>query len=238
VWDLAYLPSGEAFVSTGADSTLKYCDFKSTRVAAKCNSRIRSISISADGRYIAGGNEGGEVKIWNRNDNFKETTLYTKPGFSIYSVAFSPDGKWLAFGDIKGVVRLIDISDKKIMGSFIGHSATINDISFSKDGKMMASASNDGTVRIWATDTRRLNDPPIILKDHQGWVMSVTFSPDGDEVIAGTSKSNIKVWPTKSKIFAERICDKLKRNFSKAEWERYVAADINFQNTCVEKGGN
>src|SRR6185437_42020 len=78
---------------------------------------IRSIAISADGKYLAAGIRYGVVKVWSTAD-WKEQ--YSLPGSGdMVAVAFSPDGTKLATseGDWNrgGVVNLRDAATGKVL---------------------------------------------------------------------------------------------------------------------------
>ena len=86
-------------------------------------------------------------------------------------------------------------------------------------------------IQIW--DYQNLNNLPLVLADHNAQVWNIMFSPDGNYLFAGCENGNIKIWPTKADILSVQICDHVKRNMTKAEWERYVASDIVYEETCV-----
>ncbi len=58
------------------------------------------------------------------------------------------------------------------------------------------------------------------------------FSPDGEKIIAGCKDNLIRVWPTNTKKMAEQICPKITRNMSSEEWNRFVAKDIPYEESC------
>ena len=114
-----------------------------------------------------------------------------------------------------------------------GHSSGISSLKFDNQGSYLATGSFDGSIQLW--DFNNLNNLPLILNDHQSHVWSIMFSPDGNYLFAGCENGNIKIWPTKADILSMQICEHLERNMTNAEWVRYVASDVNYEETCVTK---
>ncbi|MEO2090976.1 MAG: hypothetical protein ABGY75_15975, partial [Gemmataceae bacterium] len=61
---------------------------------------VAAIAFSADGRYLASGGTGGEVRVWNVEDGKQVAKLDGHTG-RILDLAFSPDGGalWTASAD-------------------------------------------------------------------------------------------------------------------------------------------
>ena len=99
----------------------------------------------------------------------------------------------------------------------------------------MATTSRDGKVRLW--NWKRLQDPPIVLDDHDEWVWSATFSPDDEQLMVGihsnrvNSNETIHVWPTKLTTMANRLCAYVTRNLTREEWEIF-AEGLEYERTC------
>jgi len=201
-------------------------------VIAKSQSIIKSITLSPNGNIIAGGLENGKIVLWDIANNNTSRILAEEENAIIHVVTFSNEGSILAFGDQNGNIKIWDINENKMIQQFEGQTARINDIKFSPDDSQIAAASFDGSVNIW--DTRNYNLQPIVLNDHTSWVQTIAFSPDGQKLIAGCRDNLIRVWPTNTKKMAEQICPKISRNMSSEEWNRFVAKDIPFENTCKD----
>jgi len=234
IWDLVFLSDDNKLVSCAGDGTIFMWDISTQQytVIAKSQSIIKSITLSPNGNIIAGGLENGKIVLWDIANNNTSRILAEEENAIIHVVTFSNEGSILAFGDQNGNIKIWDINENKMIQQFEGQTARINDIKFSPDDSQIAAASFDGSVNIW--DTRNYNLQPIVLNDHTSWVQTIAFSPDGQKLIAGCRDNLIRVWPTNTKKMAEQICPKISRNMSSEEWNRFVAKDIPFENTCKD----
>ncbi len=235
VWSVAFSKDGKKLVTSAADSTVRLWDIGTgdNTIIAKVDSRVKSISLSSDDKYVIGGTENGKVIKWiTSSENDPGKVIYEEKNDPIYSVAISNDNTMYATGDLQGTVRLYDMGTDELVESLSGHDARINDLQFSPDNSRLASASYDGKIQLWNTDD--LNYQPIVLDDHSSWVWSLAFSPDGSNLISGCVDRLIRKYPTHSYMMASQMCSKITRNISKKEWDRYVGEDIDYERTCAE----
>lgn len=70
---------------------------------------LLSLAYSPDGKFLATGHGGHEVKLWEAATG-KLIKTYTYSD-AVYSVAFSPDGKKLASGSSDGTVMIWDVTE-------------------------------------------------------------------------------------------------------------------------------
>lgn len=238
VFDLVFLKDNSGFISTSGDKVIRKNDFNRGTELVRVSSRVKSLALSANGRYLAGGSESGDVYVWDLENENEQSTVYVHDGTAVHSLAFSNDGHILAFGNAKGDIVIWDLEKSASIKELRAHSSTIADLEFSPDDKLLASASYDGTAKLWVMDY--LNDLPISLDDHathfgnRNWVMSVTFAPDGKALMTGAGDGIIRYWPTEPDEMAEAICghEKVTHNLSQSTWEAYVGDDIPYRYAC------
>jgi len=235
IFDLAFLPNNQYFISTSADSTFRLNDFTSSRLLKKNNDQVKNIAISKDGKYIAGGTVSGKVYLWE-STNMDNEKVILNSNTPIHVVTFSPSGNHLAIGDDEGNLILITFDNKtksiKSKMNLAQHRSRVNDIQFSQDEFFVASAGFDGRIHMYTMND--LDELPITMVDHNSYVWSLNFTEDGDYLIAGSKDGAIKLWPTNPQEFARQICDLMERNMNRQEWNRYVADDIPFQMACPD----
>lgn len=230
IYELAFGKNG--LYSLGGDKVVRYYDFNDSKIIYSGKSKTRSIAANAENDFLAIGNDDGEIILIKNHFVGQQEILFKNKDTKFHSLAFSNSGQFLAAGDEEGLVRIWDMKNMSLLTTVTGHTSLVRKIKFSNDDSMIASSGFDGRVILWSMD--KLNDPPNIFNDHNEYVWSITFTADGDYLIAGCGNGKIKLWPTKSQLLADKICDKISRNLSPKEWERYIGHDIPYENTCPD----
>jgi WD40 repeat protein/energy-coupling factor transporter ATP-binding protein EcfA2 len=233
IWSIAFSNDNQSLVSSGEDSSIFVRNVENDKyyLVAKATSKVRTISVSPDGKSVAGGDDKGQVILWDMNRAKDPINLHIKNMKKIHAVAYSNNGKMLAIGDELGSIKIWDLEKSVPIANPTGHRARINDLKFDPKDEVLASASFDGSVRLW--DINHLNEQPIVLRDHNSWVWSLAFTPSGDKVITGCVDNLIRIYPTRIDEMAAKICNQIKRNMTPDEWNLFVAKDIKYEQTCA-----
>jgi hypothetical protein len=235
---LEFLPDNSGFVVASGGKTLTIVNAQTgqTTPLASLPYELKAISISADGKWLAGAAWTGEVVLMNLQDKTLSVLASEAPN-RILSVKFSAGGKYLAYGvdDIankRGLVKLYNFNTKETR-QFSGHKAGVNDVEFSPDEKLLASAGLDKRLQLYVLDNPE--DLPVVMGNNNGFIWDIEFAKGSDYLIAACSESEIRVWPTDPSLLAEQICPKLKRNMTQDEWKKYVGdiEEIPYEYTCI-----
>ncbi|WP_276371956.1 hypothetical protein [Chryseolinea sp. H1M3-3] len=236
--DIEFLPDNSGFIVSSGSKKLSLVNQNTGNVTTLVTLpyELKSISISADGRWLAGAAWSGQVVLYNL-DNKSISILAQESPSRILSVKFSPSGKYLAYGvdDIsnkRGLVKLYDLNTREVR-QFSGHRAGVNDVAFSPDEKLLASAGLDKRLQLYVLDLPE--DLPVVMDNNSGFIWDIEFAKGSDYLIAACSESEIRIWPTNPSLLAEQICPKLNRNMTQEEWKKYVGygEETPYENTCV-----
>jgi len=188
---------------------------------------VDELDISPDRKFIAVADgdpmSGGSIHIW---DIAKGQTIARRDiKGEIEAVVFSPDGRHLGIATTANSAWLLETATANVIAR-LRHNDFAGAIAFSPDGKYIATGSSDGTARVWQTDTHR----EVFRFVHEVPVHDVAFSPDGNHLATGFSNGSA-VYELRIKELIEKVCLRLTRNFSGAEWQRYLS-DYDPYATC------
>jgi len=108
---------------------------------------------------------------------------------------FPGTGHLLLSAGLDGKCKVWSVGEKKVMRTYVGHSAAVRDVQFNNDGTKFLSCSFDRFIRLWNTETGAVEGTytnrrvPYVVK----------FFPKDDNIfVAGCSDNKIVAYDTKS----------------------------------------
>ena len=156
--NLAFTPDGDRLVCGGdwRDRRLRFWDLRTgiVNVIGPIEADPVSVTISADGKWLAVGTVDGEVWLWDLAARQFVTRFQAAWG-RLYGLAFSPDGTRLATGGNDQLIHVWQTGTSNQLAALRGHLDEIWSLEFSCDGKTLASAGKDGTAKLWSVHTRQ-----------------------------------------------------------------------------------
>lgn len=142
-------------------------------ILKKANVPIHALKFSPDGKFLAIGDEQGNVGIWNIGNNSFEAEFPAHKG-RVNALAFSPDGKLLASGSFDKTIKMW-VLDKlgELPIEMTDNDSYVWDINFSRNGEYLFAACGDGEVRVWPTRLETMADQVCDLLEknmtHEQW---------------------------------------------------------------------
>ena len=64
------------------------------------------------------------------------------------------------------------------------------------------------------------------LTGHKDFVSSITFSPDGKILASSGDDGTIILWDLRPQYWLEQSCQRIGRNFTRAEWKFYFPNEV------------
>lgn len=203
------------------------------------HSRIRSVrdmALSSNNEILAYTN-GGNVTVY---DLITRQTTHTISGFdaTISGIDYSPIGNniVIALSDPANTVLLYELrrglDTAVLLYTFIGHTASVNDVAFSLDSFKILSGDENGTLILWDTQTGQVIRE---YNEHTAPIEQILFSPSGG--LAYTRSTLIEEGVIGWRI--ESASDTVRRAYE----TRYIAifscqqrAQFNIQPPCENDG--
>lgn len=197
---VAFAPDGRSLASAGNEGKVRVWDLATGEsiVAPKSTSYVCSLAYDPDGHYLAWGEWGQEVVIWEPGAPaarlLKLTKSYQQPRMH---VAYAPDGCFLAA--VSGTVWLLETSTWESLPLSEGSANGSGSVAFAPDGKTFASGHSrrgyrvtEHTVRLWDVGKRRVVGT---LVGHGTAAQAMAFSPD-TRLLASACGPELFVWDT------------------------------------------
>jgi len=151
---------------------------------------VKSVCLSADGRYALSGSDDKTLKLW---DAASGRCLRTFEGHtkSVESVCRSADGRFALSGGRDYTLKLWDAATGRCLRTFEGHTYQVTSVCLSADGRYAMSGSEDKTLKLWEIATGRCLRT---FEGHTGWVNSACLSADGHHALSGSGDGTLKLW--------------------------------------------
>ena len=164
-------------------------------------SGVLAVAFSPDGRYIATGDDQGDVGLWDLDSS--RNVWWMRLGGEVVVVTFSPDGRYIAAdgSDSNGpYVAVLGVdSGTEIQRTGVGdttdRATRINSIAFSPNGNYVAIGVDLPYAWIWNLSDGRLNGWATIGVSE---VYAVAFSPNGRYLATGDDAGNANLWEVSS----------------------------------------
>ncbi len=165
---------------------------------------VRSVVLSADGRYLVSGSEDNTVRVWDWQTPEAAPRVLSGHEYTVTSVALSADGRYVVSGSEDNTVRVWDWQTPEAAPCIlIGHEDRVSSVAMSANGRYLVSGSEDNTVRVW--DWRTPEAAPRVLSGHEEWVMSVGISADGRYLVSSSVDTTVRVWDWQTPEAAPRV---------------------------------
>ena len=102
-------------------------------------------------------------------------------------------------------------------------------LAFSPNGLLLASASEDKTVALWEVASRQ-SLGHLIFNNNQPWYVNF----DSESSLLAAYDRTIVRWDVDPANWQTLACQRVNRNFTRAEWIQVMNNNMPYQLTCPE----
>lgn len=166
-------------------------EFADRLVYRQHSSSLLSVAWSPDGRFLASGDTGGVVNVWDASCGETFLTYHGHTRF-VRGISWSPDGRQIASGGDYGdsTVQVWEALTGRLVRKHT-RQYRIFAVGWGPDSSLIASCSFDGSVEIWDAFTGELS---LAYKEHSGPVYAAAWSPEGGFIASGGQDALVRVW--------------------------------------------
>ncbi len=118
---------------------------------------IFTIDFSPDGKFIADGELGLTVRLWDTTTGVEQAAyrdadgLKTSPRAFLWKVVFCPSGKSLVGAESSGRVVIWDLNAPSVTPvAWQAHDKAVSALAFSPDGSQLATGGLDAALKVWS----------------------------------------------------------------------------------------
>ena len=185
-------PDGTILASGSGDGMVLLRTETGTKTLGRHRTRVVSICISPNGKWMASADASSEIKIWSLPSGALIETLDLGQRSSVFLCA-SPDSKLLVTAGHDKYIRLWRMPGGELaqmMRATTGF-GNFSSVCMSPDGKLLAAGTSNATITLW-----NLPDGKLLktLIGHMASVNSVCISPDGKLLASGSTDKSIRLW--------------------------------------------
>ncbi len=188
-----FTPDGKTIITAGrTDGFAEFWD----RTTGAWLDEIKGagLILSPDGNTLATLGTRDEVGFYNSSTRAHIGSLPVTPG--IVGGAFSHDGtKLVTAYEGDRLVRLWEISSRRLLREFRGHTEGVLAVTFSPDDRTLVSTGGDGTIRLWDVGTGMQRG---VHMGHDGRIWTLALSREGPMIASASRDGTVKIWDSET----------------------------------------
>jgi WD40 repeat protein len=227
----------ERMVTGSYDGKLCLWDLKTGVMLKKMEghrSRVRALAVSPDEKWIASGDESGELIAWHgRTGEPLDQVINKAHNGWIFSLHFFPDSQWLASGSSDTTVKLWSASTWQVQCRLnCGGNVRCIQHSLSSNGYNRLAIATDRNIQIYhnydSSYGRYLAFPTQLTRTiGGGFNYSLAWTPDGKRLLSGGNGTDptIQEWDTST---WQQVSDPWKGHF-----KNILALSLNSDGTLL-----
>ncbi|XP_026286964.1 U3 small nucleolar RNA-interacting protein 2 [Frankliniella occidentalis] len=190
----------------------------------KCHQhRILSLTISTDGKFLAAGDEGNIIHIWNA-DTLQHMHTFKGHKGPVTGLAFRRDTHQLFSVSTDRAVKLWSLDEMACIETLFGHQSGITAVDALARERAVTSGGRDNSLRVW----KIVEESQLVFNGHQGSIDCVRLL-DEQHFISGGDDGTLSLWSAMKK---KPLCSVVNshgrdQTTNEANWVSSVASFLN-----------
>lgn len=189
---VAVTQGGTLAVTVAADLQVLVHDLKAGKIRQQLKGLLQpptSLSVSADGKLVAVGDQSGTVRIWTLADGAPAGEVYAH-AVAVTGLAFLDAGRELASIGADGLVRqwALPLAPSTITATL---PEQITSLALTPNGQQAVLASTDKSVRITDPTTGK---EVRVMAPATAPVTALAVTPKGDQIFGGQNDGWLRSW--------------------------------------------
>ena len=135
---------------------------------------VNTISISADGKFLATGSTDLTAKLWNLPEGELSSTFKGHKK-TVSTVKISPKNKFLATGSYDGKVKLWNLESQEEIITINAYDRNVSSLAFFPDAKTLMTTGLGESLYLWEIPSGKLKKE---IKGYQVVIPAITISSD------------------------------------------------------------
>ena len=251
VTTVSFSPTGDILAAGSASGDIIIWDSNTramiTRINDAHNEAVRVLAFDPITGVLVSGGADRLLKIWDSQAGEQLAPAIATHQGSILAAEFSPDGRYFASGGEDRIVLVWsgqDIANYRfdtsqpspITDPLEGNDRRINALAFNQDSTKLASGTiasasftglqqqeGNDTITLWDLNNFEVIGEPFVTR--HGQVQTIAFSPNGRQLASSGLDGRILLWSITINDWQREACQRINRDFTPDEWEKYVGSD-------------
>ncbi len=187
---------GQYLYSSGSDGKIIRWDFKNTKktpvVMQEVNSIIRSMHISPNDKWLATGNNQGQITIYNLSEPNNTPITRSYHQGAVCSIIFSQDNKTIYTAAEDSIIAKWDLRKNLKVSLLVKAPLRLKGIALSPNQKTIVGALENGNIMLWETIVG--SSGRVLFSNYNDVATTVAFNTDGTKIFAGFQSGKVAVW--------------------------------------------
>jgi len=151
--------------------------------------RLETLVASPDGRWLAGGGERGDLRLYPLDERLPVVHLSGHAN-TVRTLCFSPDATLLASAGYDHTIKMWQPETGQLARTITTKTSVLS-LAYSPDGMILASGEDNGDIRFWDAESSELLAQ---IHGHAEPVMKIVFHPHSALIASCGKDGYVRVW--------------------------------------------